>query len=502
MRSWFWTLILLVAAVALALVLRDHGGNVLIIAQPWRIELSLSLAVVLLLVGFVALHWLLRCAGWLGAGPERFRAWRGRRAQTRDVELLEKGWINVLEGRYAQAEKDLSNLLSRTRSADRKVLAGLSAARALHLLGEYKRRDQVLVLAQEGAGQDTRLRQAVDVVTAEMYLDQHRAAEALSLLEPLQDASSRYFHSTRLLLRAHRQLGNDQQIYALTRVLLRRSAIDPAQARHFIRDAVVRRFAQCEDEAALKTLWADLTSDERLDPAIALAAAKAQDRFGQAVESARILEAALGRDLDDTLLRTYAQCAPDQAAHRLARAELWLKSNPDHPGLLAALGQLCIGAQLWGQGEHYLERSLALRSDPHVHALLGTLDDALGRHELALEHWRKASVEAGVVVPPVDRLLPAADTQGDPRFDDAQHDPLAANAPEPRMPEAASGVYVDDGDASPAPLRSTSGGAGPTRAPKDATGAVSQGDEYFDSAPIPGVDMSQTSDGGSRSTKR
>src|SRR5690606_31477450 len=191
---------------------------------------------------FLALHWLLRVLNWVGSSPSRLRAWRGRRAQKRDLELLERGWINVLEGRYVQAEKDLSNLLSRTRSADRKVLAGLSAARALHLLGEYKRRDQVLVLAQEGAGQDTRLRQAVDVVTAEMYLDQHRAAEALSLLEPLQDASSRYFHSTRLLLRAHRQLGNDQQIYALTRVLLRRSAIDPAQARHFIRDAVVRRF--------------------------------------------------------------------------------------------------------------------------------------------------------------------------------------------------------------------------------------------------------------------
>ncbi len=497
MRSWFWTLILLVAAVALALVLREHGGNVLIVAHPWRIELSLSLAVVLLLAGFVALHWLLRCAGWLGAGPERFRAWRGRRAQTRDVELLESGWINVLEGRYAQAEKDLSNLLSRTRSADRKVLAGLSAARALHLLGEYKRRDQVLRLAQEGAGQDNRLRQAVDTVTAEMYLDQGRAAEALALLEPLQDASSRYFHSTRLLLRAHRQLGHDEQVYALTRVLLRRSAIDPTQAHTFIRGAVARRFAQCDDEAAIKTLWADLTADERLDPAIALAAAQAQARFGHAVESARILEAALGRALDDGLLRAYAQCEPDQAAHRLARAEIWLKSNPDHPGLLAALGQLCLGAQLWGQGEHYLERSLALRSDTHVHALLATLDDALGRPDLALEHWRKASQEAGVAVPAVGRLLPAADTRGDPRFDEARQDPLAPQAPESRIPEAASGVYVDDGEPSgtPQPV------AGPPEPGTASTPAAkaSHGDDYFDTAPIPGVDMSQTSDGGSRS---
>ncbi|MGA0585307.1 MAG: heme biosynthesis HemY N-terminal domain-containing protein, partial [Castellaniella sp.] len=69
MRSWIWTLILFAAAVALALVLRDHGGNVLIVAQPWRIELSLSLAVVLALAAFLALHWLLRAVNWLGTSP-------------------------------------------------------------------------------------------------------------------------------------------------------------------------------------------------------------------------------------------------------------------------------------------------------------------------------------------------------------------------------------------------------------------------------------------------
>lgn len=500
MRGWFWTLILLVVAVVLALLLREHGGNVLIVTPPWRVELSVSLAVALLIAGFVGLHWLLRCIGWLGNGPGRFRAWRGRRAQRRDIELLENGWIHVLEGRYAQAEKDLSNLLTRTRSPDRKVLAGLSAARALHLLGEYPRRDQILEQAQQGAGQDTRLRQAVDTVTAEMYLDQNRAADALTLLEPLQDASSRHFHSTRLLLRAHRQLGHADQVYALTRVLLRRSAIDAAQARTFIRDAMVQRFRQA-DETALKGLWADLTSEERLDPGIALAAAQAHDRFGHPVESARVLEAALGRALDDALLRTYAQCEAEQAPHRLARAELWLKSNPEHPALLAALGRLCLGAQLWGQAQHYLQRSLALHSDPHVHALLGALQDALGRPAQALEHWRKASHETDITVLAIQRLLPAADTRGDPQIDPRPGAPFAPASSAPVAPEAASAAtYLDDFDAdapSPSgpPPRPDAAPGGQSTLPDDAS---AHGDDYFDTAPIPGVDMSQTSDGSSR----
>ncbi|MGB6008076.1 heme biosynthesis HemY N-terminal domain-containing protein [Castellaniella sp.] len=486
MRSWIWTLILLAAAVALALTVHDHGGNVIIVAQPWRLELSLPLAVVLMLVAFVALHWLLRLLRWMGNSPDRLRAWRGRRAQRRDVELLERGWINVLEGRYVQAEKDLSSLLARTRSADRKVLAGLSAARALHLLGEYVRRDQTLQLAQDAAGQDGRLRQAVDTVTAEMLLDQNRAQEALDLLEPLQDASSRFLHATRLLLRAHRQLGHADRVYALTRLLLRRSAIDETQARLFICESAAQRL-DVVDAAGWDALWGDLTADERLTPVVALAGARAQARLGRPAEAARILEAALNRQIDDRLLRAYALCDAEQARQRLGHAELWLKSHPDHAGLLAALGQLCLSAQLWGQGAHYLERSLALRADIHIHALLGNLHDALGHPDQALRHWRQACEAADAELPQIQRPLPAADTRGDPQFLQGLRD---VDAPPPDVPVAASGAYLQDAadeilEAVPAP-------AAPSSASRPAPSAPE--DDYFDTAPIPGVDMSLTSD--------
>ena len=40
MRTWFWTLPLAVVAVALAVVLRSHSGNVLLLVWPWRIGMS------------------------------------------------------------------------------------------------------------------------------------------------------------------------------------------------------------------------------------------------------------------------------------------------------------------------------------------------------------------------------------------------------------------------------------------------------------------------------
>lgn len=488
MRSWVWTVVLLAIAVGVAVVLHDHGGNVIIVAQPWRIELSLALAVVLAVVVFIVLHAVLGVLSWLGRGPGRWRAWRGRRSQRHDIELLERGWTAILEGRYVPAERDLSRLLSHTRSAPRKVLAGLSAAQALHRLGETARRDQTLQQARDGAGNDERLRQAVDTVGAEILLDEKHPKEALALLEPYQNSSTRFLHGRRLMLRAHRQLNHAEQVYLMTRELLRRGAIDPAQGGAFIREAAAQRL-EAADETAWKALWGDLTTQERLDPQVAGAAARAQQRLGHAEEAARILEASLSHELNDELLRAYARCDASQATQRLGHAELWLKTHPDHPELLATLGQLCLLAQLWGQGEHYLERSLALRRDAHIHALLGNLHAALDHTDEALRHWRLAADAADVGVPVVNRLLPAADTGGDPPFRGA----ALADGAGPgagATPEAASGAYLQDDEGQPTAVTPK------TPAPPRGTAAAPSDDEaYFDTAPIPGVDMSQTSDG-------
>src|SRR5690606_26349847 len=162
---------------------------------------------------------------------------------------------------------------------------------------------------------------------------------------------------------------------------------------------------------------------------------------GNIDEASRILEAALSARLDPRLLNAYSQCPPEHVARRLSRAEDWLKSYPDDSALLAALGNLCLTGELWGQGEHYLLRSMKIRSDMRIHALLGNLYDRLGRPTDAMKHWRLASGVAGVLPTlPVNRALPAADTRGDPTLVDVErlpqqaqvvrdmHAPLAASA--------------------------------------------------------------------------
>lgn len=414
MRAWFWTLLVFAAAVILASVLKDHSGNVLILVQPWRIELSLTFAVLLLLAIFFVLHIFLRFLSWLGGSPTRFRSWRGLKAQKRDQNLLESAWINVLEGRYELADKDLSRLLGKTRSRTSRVVAGLAATRAAHRLGDKLKRDQILADVTVNAQHDHRLKEAVAVVTAEILIDDNRAAEAIVLLQPLQDASSRYFHATKLLLRAHKQMGNYERVYELTRLLLRRGVIDQVNARNLIEWSASSGL-QAADETKFKALWSDLRHDEKTLPSVAMAAAEVHTKAQRYDEAAKILEASLNNNMYPQLLGLYSQCPADKVKHRLNKAEQWLKQYPQNPDLLALLGLLCITSELWGQAERYLLESMNIRSDMRIHALLGNLYDGLDRPEDAAKHWRlSATVVQNLPGFEVVRLLPAADTSSDP----------------------------------------------------------------------------------------
>jgi HemY protein len=496
MRTWFWTLLLAVVAVALAVVLRTHSGNVLLLVWPWRIGMSLTLAVLLIVAAFIVLYVGLRLLAWLLAIPDRVRAWRGKHAQARDHELLERGWIGLLEGRYTTAEKDLTKLLEQTKVQTRRVLAALSAARAAHGLGEFDRRDRLLAMAQEQAGADPGLVEATATVSADMLLDQGRAERALTVLEPLADGGARHLHTMRLLLRAHTALHHDEQVFTLARGLVRRNALARAEADHLVDASGAARLRAAGGEA-WRAIWKDLKAEERLLPEIALAGAAAFESAGEANEAARVLEAAIAVKFNPALVAAYARCEADQVSRRLARAETWLQQRPTDSDLLTALGMLCLNGQLWGQAERYLLRALSRRSDAQTHALLGSLYDRLDRPADAVRHWRLATA-ASMALPVLasDAALPAADTGSDPYRVDAEggyavglsdtDNDTDIGGDYPALPPAVAASasdYVLDPDA-----RVSKEQRERALAPEDAPlagGSTADIDEYFDSAPIP-----------------
>lgn len=473
MRTWLWMLALLTAAVVLAVVLRENTGHVLILVNDWRLQVSLAFAVVSLLVFFGLLYLALRLTSWFTAIPDRIRGWNSRRHVKRDQALLEQGWTELLEGRYAHAEKDLTKLFDRSKDASRQVLAALSAARAAHALGEFGRRDHLIKLAKEKATDDTSLNEAIATAAADLYLDQGLAAQALEALLPLQERSARHIHTLRLLLRAYRQLNRHEQVYALARTLNRKGALHETEARQIIEVAAAAHLRDTTHSGDWLAFWKALKSEERTLTEVALAGAAALEANGQLDEASRALEQAIPGTFDPRLLAAYSRAEPSQVKRRLEKAEGWVQSRPNDADLLASVGNLCLVGQIWGQAESYLNRSLSKRSDARVHVLLGSLYDKLNRPQEAATQWRLATAVAAVLpVLAVDSVLPVADMASDPGVLHAEGLSYLSESgfpvrwdQEPQLEHVGRDIV-----------------ASPSTAP-----AVENFDEYFDSAPIVGL---------------
>lgn len=460
MRAWLWTVLTIALAVVVAFLIHRFPGNVLVVVHQWRVQVSLAFATLALLALFAALYLAVRVLGWLVAVPGRYRGWRGQRRERQEQSLLEQGWTGLLEGRYSYAEKALTRLSGQSGNVQRRVLAMLSAARAAQELGEFARRDEMINSARTlaaGEAGDIGLNTAVAAAAAELWLQQGQASQALEVLQAGNVEAARHLHTMRLLMMAHQQLGDHARVLELARTLRRKEAISAQQAERLLEQAACGELRRLQPDGDWQSFWKSLRGEEKLLPEVALAGSAALQAAGELKEASKVLEAAIKVGFDPRLLAAYARAEPEQVTPRLQRAEQWLTERDKDPDLLATLGALCLAAQMWGQAQRYLERSVQLRGDARVHALLGSLFDRIGQSQRAARHWRLATaVSAALPTLAQDVVLPAAEVEADPVI---------------RQTEGLGDDPAID--------------AAPNVVSADQRGRGGSDEEFFDSAPIP-----------------
>ncbi|HZS68710.1 MAG TPA: heme biosynthesis protein HemY, partial [Burkholderiales bacterium] len=112
-----------------------------------------------------------------------------------------------------------------------------------------------------------------------------------------------------------------------------------------------------------------------------------------------IIEHALAAEWGSRLVALYAQLPAslplaereEEARLRIERAEHWLAEHNRDPELLAALGRLCVQAELWGKARSFLEASLSFEATRPVHVDLARLAERLGDTGEAQRHFRRAA---------------------------------------------------------------------------------------------------------------
>ena len=141
MRWVIWILLILSAATGMALLMRFNHGNVALFWPPYRIDVSVNFAVLVLAGLFLLTHMLLVGVARAIDLPARVREYRLRRQRDGAIVALRDSLLAFFEGRFGRAER----LAQRVREeADLAGPAALIAARAAHRMREYERRDRWL----------------------------------------------------------------------------------------------------------------------------------------------------------------------------------------------------------------------------------------------------------------------------------------------------------------------------------------------------------------------
>ena len=105
MKLLFFIILVLFGAISLGLITMENPGYVLIAREPWSIEMSLTVFVILQLVGIVALYLLLHMLVRLWNTPREVARWRTGRRSRRARASLVQAMIGLAENNWLEAEK-------------------------------------------------------------------------------------------------------------------------------------------------------------------------------------------------------------------------------------------------------------------------------------------------------------------------------------------------------------------------------------------------------------
>ncbi len=388
MRWLVWALVVFAGAVGLALLLRFNDGNVAVLWPPWRIDVSVNLALALAVLGFVALHLAINGLTRALQLPQKVREYRQRRQERAASLALRDAVLAFFEGRLARAER-FARLAESSETA--RATAALVAARAAHRMQERDRRDEWL----RSAAQAPEASGAVLMLQAEMAVEDRRTPEAIELLDAIKARGARHIVALRTDLRAREQAEQWDEMLRVLRLIEHRDALHPSAVRKLRQTAVSGLIAQCGRElSALRGVLRNLRPDERQDPGLATVLAQALLDAQAPEEARRLLEPLIDQEPQAPCLAVWTLSCHGRERESIERLQAWRQRHGDLPELSLALGQVCIMARLWGKAEEALHDAERKQSSTRVALALAELYETLERPEEAYRYFRQAARSA------------------------------------------------------------------------------------------------------------
>lgn len=383
MRAVLWFVGLFALAVAMALFAGSNQGIVSLFLPPYRLDISLNMALLALLALFLLGYASLRGLSMLGQLPRQTQRLRQQQKERRLYSALVSSLAHLQAGRFVRAGKAADELLRLSHSLEHgnasvphdtslRAMAHLLAADSAHALQDPSTRDRhyasllndthhhANALVQE-------VREGAQMRAARWALDDHNPQESLQRLAQLPQGAGRRTLALRIKLKAARMARDNATALETTRLLAKHGGFSPSVAESLVSSLLLEQIHQCHDAQQLHSLWERLPAAEQQLPNVALAAARHLVEVQGSSHQARTwllplwqeyLQGTLSPEHTQRLFLTLQHCLEDLDTAWLQRIEAAQQRYPKEALLQYLGGMACVQHQLWGKAEQLLRRSL------------------------------------------------------------------------------------------------------------------------------------------------
>ena len=422
MKNALWLLGLFAVACAIALLAGNNDGVVSVFWPPYRVDVSVNLALIALLGLFMALYLALRAMSFFLALPREAGRWRQRRREQALFGVFLDALAQLQAGRFSRARKLAEHALNLqdawsgreerpAHATQLRVLSHLVAAESFQSLQESAGRDahlqSLLATRTEGGGAGWQAAlEGAQIRAARWSLDERDAPAALRRLDELPQGAARRVLALRIRLKAARLAGQAGLALDTARLLIRHRAFSESAAGSLVRSLASELIRGAHDPDQLRQVWKTLESAEREAPDLATQIARRLRALGG--------DAALARTWLEPIWQRMRKSPQSLDAH--ARAELvqaldevdgaadalWLaeveatqQEQALDPALLYLAGMACVKRQLWGKAQQHLRKAAPLLPQGELRRLawtaLAQLAEQRGDADGAAQAWKQAA---------------------------------------------------------------------------------------------------------------
>lgn len=373
MRAVIWFTLLFAVAVVAATTLGTNDGLVSVYWSGWRMDVSLNLALLVLVGSCFALVTVIQAVGALIGLPRRAHEWRIARRDRSAQAWLRDALAQYFGGRYTRAHRAAQRALEiqadtpeLAQDNEFTVLGHLLAAGSLHRLQDRPQRDAQLARALDLARNSAAARSAEEgarMLAAEWALDDRDAGRALELLSDLPPGVGRRTHALRLKLQAARLARQPQEALKTARLLAKHQGFSREAAVGLLRSLAFEALDGGRDADQVRRIWQQLDAADRRDVAVASRGASRMALLGAAEEGRQWLRPFWDelRDVPaedrEALAHGLVACVAGIGNDWLPRLEAGAQAFPGDGAIAFAVGCAMVECKLWGKARQALQQA-------------------------------------------------------------------------------------------------------------------------------------------------